>query len=315
MFAPLFILALAILSIIGASSVAILDQERATVNLASAMSAFYATESTIEEGLYDIRQAKEHPDEKNSNTLIRSHAKQKNDLTKKNGTINVDGLSVELVDREFADVPARIGNPIPKSSGEFRFLDVDTQHPIAEIQLHLQDVTHDDAIQGGVLLDVIYFPRVLFAGSADATKIDFGTIANLASKHGDTNRNIHRVMYRTIDSKKSVLDNDPLGVTINEACTLPGYLTCLKVSGLNTNEWNYIVRWQALDQGKVHYAITATYDGDNSALTDVANQLIEVDALTATQNMYQRIKQQEASFAPLQPGLSFALFSDSAITK
>lgn len=331
MFAPLFILALAILSIIGASSLSVLDQERASVNLASSMSSFYVTESTLEESLLDIRRQKEDP-AYYGNTLIRSQEKQAEDLTKKTGSVDVDGLPVDIVERTFVANPKRLTSQVAKNSGEFRFIDVADQNSFVELNFFLKNAADEASSSGDLsknfLLDLVVFPRNRFTGGVGSTELDFGSVRTLASKSGDPCRTIVRLMYNS--SLADLAQDRPTGtpncpVNLGSGISIVGstntettsatlrYGQVFQIKGLNPVTENYILRWQTLDGAKVDYALVAYKD--DATLAELPNQLIEVDSLTATQNMYQRVKNQEASFAPLQPGLAFALFSDNPISK
>ena len=171
------------------------------------------------------------------------------------------------------------------------------------------------SFNGEILLDIISFPRSYF-DSDENSQVDFGTVRHLSTKWKDEQRNVNRVMARynpiTKGFKVSKKNPENLSFSPNQSSGNPEYQSLIEIKNLNPQQSNYIIRFRTLSKDKVHYSLEAIYNGENVAL---ANQVVEVDSQTATMNMFQRVKEQQRSFAPLQPGLDFALFSDQTISK
>jgi len=332
MFFSFFLLVVTILGVIAGSASSMLDQSRSTAYLTNAATAFYVTESTLEESLLEMKRNK-NEDGTEKNTLIRSFQKEQDDATQRTGVIDIDGLQVHIVERKFEDQPTRLVAQTPQSSDEFRFVDISRDHAFSEIEFFFQK-QNEDVPKSGLIFEVIAFPRSYFDRGDAARKLNFGTVKELSinvAKNTKSNtdialtldyettearRNIRRMMYYTAAADAIQKTAGAFaGITIGQTSVADtGYEQGIKIRGLDTNENNYIFRFQTVKRELISYAMRGSYNGASADL-EVTNQLLEVDSSTATQHMYQRLKVQQASFAPLQPGLGFALFSDQPINK
>ena len=309
MFFPLFLFVIVILSIVSVSAFTMMDQHQNTANLMTSTATFYAAESSIEESKYQFKINKESEEYK-GNTLIRSFNLEKSDPSQASGQQTSRDYDITIVDRSFSEAPEKFSSSDnPSHFDEFRFIDVSMNNTFTELEFYYQKID-DVAFNGGVLIDIISFPRVYFE-SDTSPQINFGTMRDLSVQGGDFNRNVKRMMY---DTRTLRTMNEFGGIDISHTAISDEYRNLIRIRNLTSTTDNYIVRFQTLGRERINYDLRAIYSG-SVVPVELTNQVLEIDSQTATLNMFQRIKAQERSFAPLQPGLDFVLFSDKTISK
>ena len=308
MFFPLFLLAIVILSIVSVSAFTMIDQHQNTANLMASAATFYAAESSLEESKYQFKLNKEAEEFKH-NPLIRAFHKEQEDISQSTGKLISEDYEIDIIERSFNEAPTRLATVTnPQSFDEFRFIDISQKNHFTELEFYFQK--KDEIFNSGVLIDIIAFPRTYFDSSSSA-KINFGSVRKLSTKTGDIDRNVKRMMYSSL---RDEIFNDFDNITVTKTGVNQEYQQLLKIKNLAPAEQNYIIRFQTLNREKIHYALKAVYGGEDISL-ELTNQILEVDSQTSTMNMFQRVKEQQRSFAPLQPGLDFVLFSDKTISK
>jgi hypothetical protein len=308
LFFPLFLFTSVILAVVSAASLNIVDQQQNTSKLVASTAAFYAAETSLEDSLYEFKINKEF-DEAQHNTLIRSFYSEKEDISQHTGTLENSTYAVNIVKRSFSEVPKKLDiKKQARKFDEFRFINVKPKYIFHTLNLHFSG---DDNSAVSLLIDVIYFPRLHFENNTRGY-IDFGSIKDLALKTGDAHRTVKRVMYYS-DKNDTAGEAGSLDFS-NGTISNTDYENLITIKHFDPATFNYIVRFQVLGKNKIFYDLGAEYGGVDIDV-ELANQVVEVDSQTATMNMYQRVKKQQRSFAPLHPGLNFVLFSDKKISK
>lgn len=324
MFFPLFLLTSVILSLVGAASLSVIDQNRSTSNLMASNATFYAAESAIEDTQYRFKQNK--TEATGANSLITSFHKERTTVSQWGGNMSTSDYDINIVDRGFTETPKRLSLVTePKSFDEFRFINVQQSYDFASLEFYYGDpktATPDD-----VIIDIIGFPRDYFADmdgdQNTAGEVDFGTVKSLsatkkmnadgsfsAKNEGDFLRNVQRMMYNSL---RGETQNPFDGITVSQSTVGVKYKKKITIAHLDPKITDYIIRFQTIDKGKIPYEMKI--GNGNAQVLPLTNQVLEVDVQTETSNMFQRVKSQQRSFAPLQPGLDFVLFSDNAISK
>lgn len=321
MFYPLFLLVSLILSLVSAGALTALDAQQNTSDLIASNATFYAAESVLEENLRQLKRQKE-AEEGKGNSLL--HAFQLEDLKKSGASGDQDFASyaVNIVDRQMDEQPDYLlSKNQEKAFDEYRFFNVDDDYLFNRLIFSYERITPEQA-WGGLILDLIVFPR----SEEEDQMLNFGSLRKLATRDGDFSRNIKRMMIRTDTDNTSA--NEKYGFDkYSKYCnpdSLPGYYCSLDmniiqdgkiaIEGLDPENYNYLVRFQTTNKEKISYSMLAESNGQEIDLP-TTNQILEVDTETSTLNIFQRVKHQQRSFAPLHPGLDFVLFSDNQISR
>ncbi|HPO06140.1 MAG TPA: hypothetical protein PLQ36_03445, partial [Candidatus Gracilibacteria bacterium] len=172
----------------------------------------------------------------------------------------------------------------------------------------------DQLVNSDYVLDIIYWPR--------NTEIDLGTLQNKEIEPGrdyldvnnDLARNVQRLMYYSMNAETASSESFPhLNLQAMGGDLL--FQERLAISNLRLAEYNYLIRYQSIGRDDEIAYRFETSPALANGKTALPGQMVAVEAGTATLNMFQRLRQQEPSFAPLQPGLSFVLFSDQNISR
>jgi hypothetical protein len=339
MFVSLFLFALVIFSLINVSNIGVLQLQKNTADLVSATSAFYATESNIEDTLYEFKKGKEE----NSLSFVKSFIDEKRDEGKSYGKKDMGTYSISVVRRDLNLLSEKLTKSTPKAFDEFRFLDTHEEYLFNELEFSYEypEDLHTDK---GLVLDLIVFPRPDFLDTTDTTQVNFGTLKTLSTKQGDFSKNVKRMSFHTLASLASNLL--PAGESFKDRMNFDSdHLCCLSTtseskktelkcnehtwycsitaqrsgntvtySGLSPKDHNYILRYQTLGRDPVFTSVSAKFHSIDLPISS-AQQTLEIDSETAVLNMYQRVKKQQRSFSPLQPGLDFVLFSDNTLSK
>jgi|SRR5690606_25226237 len=93
----------------------------------------------------------------------------------------------------------------------------------------------------------------------------------------------------------------------------PHYHRRLILSGFQPQTYNYLVRFQTLQNQPIHFRLSATFQGKSVILPSM-NQTLDIIGVTSS-GVYQRVKMQRQTEEGLMPGLGFTVFSDETLQK
>lgn len=152
-----------------------------------------------------------------------------------------------------------------------------------------------------LLFEVFIFPRE----GADITFADFETLKNTPE-----DSQIKRVVINTRDVYSTGLGSD---LTVHSNTISGNYKNEITVSGFRPLDFNYILRFQTLDNEPIHFKLYAKSNGQYVMLPNMM-QTIDIIGATST-GLYQRVKLQRQAEEGLMPGINFVHFSDGNIHK
>jgi hypothetical protein len=335
MFLPLFLLVTVILTFVSASNLTQIEELNNVSNLLTSQATFYASESVLEDNLYEFKKAKKN------NTLIKSFHLEKEDEGKNSGTFDNGYYLIDIVNRGLSENSKAIKNQNQgENFSEFRFIDVKEENNFDSLSFAYN--YPDNFTDNGILIDIFVFPKTNLRDNKKQI-IDFGNIKELSKKNGSNKRNIKRMIFHSLSSQMSVNAGEQAKTHHNfdkdKTCCNPNLgnlekekLGCNKnfwhcslnvinqtsnnilISGLKPLKYNYLIRYQTINKKPINYSLQASLSG-LPIKTPVSNQFLEIDSETASLNMYQRVKHQQKSFAPLKTGLDFVLFSNESINR
>lgn len=189
----------------------------------------------------------------------------------------------------------------PSKSRQFTVREVDINDIFNEVVFEYNQASE----ASGVLFEVFVFPR---EGSA----LEFGDFEML--KNG-LESPVKRIVINTQDASLSgkVFATDGSPIKVDFGSQMNRYKNILRISGFDPYHWNYILKYQTLDNQAVHYKLTA-FNQNTPVPLPGAFQTLDVIGATTT-GLYQRVKYERESEPGLQPGLNFVHFSNGPINK
>lgn len=321
MFFSFFLFTVVILSLVSVQSFFQLETQLNMWKISQSITAYYSAESTHEQTLYDYKVNKESA---GGNTSIKSFNLEAEQLWNMQKEQVVGAYHMNIANRSYSDSVESFESIGARPFDEFRFIDVD-KDPFVSLVISYKTNEDDNSLPSNwALIDVIRFPRNYFASSITATPIDFGSIKELYKKWQKTisnNVTVSRIMHFFTSNISSnwVCEwacADNWGLEFSWLAPLDAdYQFAVKIEGFSLDLYNYIVRFTNLNAQPVHYKLTAMSWNWGGVPIRLKNQLLEVDSLVNSNSIYQRVISRQRSFAPLQQGLWFALFSDQSISK
>jgi hypothetical protein len=156
-----------------------------------------------------------------------------------------------------------------------------------------------------ILFEIFVFPRE----NSDIDFLNFDSIKNGFSQ------SVKKIVINTKDASMNgrSFDTGSLPLTVNFGGSNGSYNNQLRISGFQPINNNYILHFQTVDNGAIHYRINALY---NNEVVMLPNLMQTVDVIGATPTgLYQRVKIQRQSEEGILPGLNFVLFSNGPINK
>ncbi|PCI25368.1 hypothetical protein COB57_01420 [Candidatus Peregrinibacteria bacterium] len=312
MFYPLFAFIIVILSLVSSSVLSGIERVGLSHQLLSSNAALYAAENELESSLYSVKQLRTGTKENESgtNSYIRAFGREKDDSRRRYAKDTTDFL-IKIVEKNISQSPEKYKDKYLEGNfDEFRLIDIPQKKRFTDIQFRYKDL---NSTTQGIVLDLFVFPRSYFEKN-DGTTINFGSVRNLSSK-ADVERNVERMMYRpTIAGIQGTSINSIGTIVFSELGDIHHQNeSVILIKNLDSTKENYILRFKHLDQKNIEYLVQTGYS-DNTNI-DIQNQYVEVDITTETSSMFQRVKRQNRTFAPLQPELDFAFFSGSKVKK
>lgn len=185
----------------------------------------------------------------------------------------------------------------PQKSRSFVLREVDMEDLFSEIGFEYgQGLESSD-----LLFEVFIFPRE----GSDIIFSDFETL-----KNSPETSQMKRVVINTRDVYSTGLGGD---LTVHSNTISGNYKNEITISGFRPLDFNYILRFQTLDNEPIHFKLYAKYNGQYVMLPNMM-QTIDVIGATST-GLYQRVKLQRQTEEGLMSGLNFAHFSDGDIYK
>ncbi|MBN1259018.1 hypothetical protein JXA05_04655 [Candidatus Peregrinibacteria bacterium] len=191
----------------------------------------------------------------------------------------------------------------PVKAGGFIFREVNAGTYFNELNLDYR--FEEGAQDGGILFEIFAFPR---EGSA----LVFDRFKSL--KDFPESSLIQRVVINTAALTSNTLSAGGHTFTVNASGSALGeYSKTVNVRGFAPSGYNYIIRFQTLNNKPVTYRLSAK---NNSGPVALPNLLQTVDVIgTTSTGLYQRVKVQRESEENVQPGLNFVLFGNTDINK
>ncbi len=189
----------------------------------------------------------------------------------------------------------------PSKSRQFTVREVDLNDLFNEIVFEYNQNSENSE----VLFEVFAFPR-------EGNPIDFSDFSQLKNGFASS---VTRVVINTADptlnGRVFSTRGSPLVVNLDGGGEY--YKKAIHVSGFEPFNWNYILRYQTLDNQPVHFKLAA-FNQNRAVMLPNVMQTIDIIGATTT-GIYQRIKVQRQTEEGLQPGLNFAHFSNGPIYK
>jgi len=126
------------------------------------------------------------------------------------------------------------------------------------------------------------------------------------------------VQRRVVNTHDESQDGNPLQfndhlLTVDFDTTDPNYNNTLNLSGFQPNAYNYLIRFQTLQNNPIHFKLLANYQAQPVPLPNMSQTLDIIGV--AQPAVYQRVKMQTQTEEGLMPGLGFAVFSEGPIDK
>lgn len=189
----------------------------------------------------------------------------------------------------------------PRSEKTFAFRQVALENNFNELTLAYNQADESE----GLVVDIFKFPR-------EEDGVTFLTFEELeAGLEGPVQR---RVINTHDESQEGIpLNfNDHL-LTVDFGGSDPNYKNTLSLSGFQPNWYNYLIRFQTLQNNPVHFKLSAAYQSQPVPLPNMSQTLDVIGV--AQPAVYQRVKMQAQTEEGLMPGLGFGVFSDQSVHK
>lgn len=185
----------------------------------------------------------------------------------------------------------------PQKSRSFVLREIDHENYFSEIGFEY----NQDGESSDLLFEIFIFPR-------EGKDITFEDFENLKNNPQDSE--IKRIVFNTKDEFATGLEE--LRITPSPSSS-GNYKNEITVSSFRLSDYNYILRFQTLDNEPIHFRLYAKSGGEYVMLPNMM-QTIDIIGATST-GLYQRIKFQRQSEEGIMPGFGFAHFSDGSINK
>ncbi len=185
----------------------------------------------------------------------------------------------------------------PQKSRSFVLREVDMEDLFSEIGFEYNQGTENSEL----LFEVFISPRE----GSDIVFSDFETLKNSPEAS-----QMKRVVINTKDIYSTGLGED---LTVHSNVISGNYKNEITISGFRSWDFNYILRFQTLNNEPIHFKLYAKNNGQYVMLPNMM-QTIDIIGATST-GLYQRIKLQRQAEEGLMPGLNFTHFSDGDVHK